>query len=167
MTLWLIGMMGSGKTTAGRLAAGSLGVGFHDTDDEVASGLGCSVAELWTEVGESGFRVLESAAVQQLAGAVAIISTGGGAVVDKANRERMKETGPVVWLRARPEVLASRLEGGARRPLLDSSPDRAATLIALLIDRSRTYSEVADFEIDTSSLSVEDVAGKIAGLWPS
>jgi shikimate kinase len=166
MTLWLIGMMGSGKTTAGRLAAGSLGVGFHDTDDEVASGLGCSVAELWNEVGEYGFRVLESAAVQQLAGAVAIISTGGGAVVDKANRERMKATGPVVWLRARPEVLASRLVG-AGRPLLNSSPDRTATLTALLIDRSRTYFETADFEIDTSSLSVEDVASKIEGLWPS
>ncbi len=167
MTLWLIGMMGSGKTTAGRLAAESLGVAFFDTDEEVASSLGRQVADIWQELGESSFREVESAAVRQLAGENAVISTGGGVVLEHGNRDVMKTSGPVVWLSCPPEVLASRLEGSSGRPLLDGEPELAAAIGDVLARRSSAYSETADFEIDTSALSVAEVAARIEGLWPS
>ncbi len=163
--MWLVGMMGSGKTTAGRLAAERLAVPFLDIDDEVAAGRGSSLPELWDELGEKGFRELESAAIERVAGAEAIVSTGGGVVLDRANRYRMKSTGTVVWLKAPPPVLAARLEAGGGRPLLDDHPDQANRLAMLLEERSRAYGDAADYEIDTSQLSVEDVAMRIVGLW--
>lgn len=167
MTLWLIGMMGSGKTTAGRLAADSLGVAFFDTDDEVTASLGRPVPRIWDELGEASFRESESAVIRRLAGEKAVVATGGGAIVDQANRDRMKASGRVVWLRCLPEVLASRLEGSIGRPLLDGEESPAAALGAVLGARSIAYAEASDFEIDTSSLSVEEVAEEIEGLWPS
>jgi len=167
MTLWLIGMMGSGKTTAGRLAAETLGIAFFDTDEEVASRLGRPVADIWDELGEPSFREMESAAVRRLAGENAVISTGGGVVLEPGNRDVMKTSGSVVWLSCPPGVLASRLEGSSGRPLLDDQPDLAAAIGDVLVLRSAAYSEMADYEIDTSVLSVEEVALRIEGFWPS
>jgi len=167
MTLWLIGMMGTGKTTAGRIAAEVLDIPFFDTDDEVATRLGQPVADVWVEVGETGFRVSETEVIQRLAGETAIVSTGGGAILAEANRARMRDSGVVVWLRCSPEVLASRLSGSAGRPLLDGEPEPEKTLATILESRSTAYSETAHHEIDTSSLSVEQVAEKVVALWPS
>ena len=165
MTLWLVGMMGSGKTSAGRLAADRLGVPFLDIDDQLAVASGTSMPELWGELGEQGFRRLERAEIEKLAGTEAIVSTGGGAVLDRANRQQMKDTGTVVWLKAEPAVLAGRLGTGNGRPLLDDHPDREARLTGLLDERSRAYGDAADYEIDTSTLSVEEVSKRIEGLW--
>jgi shikimate kinase len=167
MTLWLIGMMGSGKTAAGRIAAGRLGVPFFDTDDEVVSDVGHPIARIWDETGETAFRQMESAAMRRLADEEAVISTGGGVVLDEENRVLMRKSGVVVWLRCAPEVLAARLGGSTGRPLLDQEPDRAAALAGVLESRAAAYSETADYEIDTSFLSVEEVARGIEGLWPS
>lgn len=165
MTLWLVGMMGSGKTSAGRLAADRLGVPFLDIDDQLAIGNGTSVPELWDELGEQGFRRLERAEIEKVAGTEAIVSTGGGAVLDRANRQQMKDTGTVVWLKAAPAVLGGRLDTGTGRPLLDDHPDREARLAGLLDERSSAYGDAADYEIDTSTFSVEEVAKRIEGLW--
>lgn len=165
MTLWLVGMMGSGKTTAGRLAADRLDVGFVDIDDEVAAEQGSAVPELWQEIGEQGFRLLEAAAIARVAGSEAIVSTGGGAVLDVANRRHMKDTGRVVWLRGEPGVLASRIGAGSERPMMEGHQDRAGRLAELLGERSRAYSDAADYEIDTTELSVEEVAMRIERLW--
>lgn len=165
MTLWLVGMMGSGKTSAGRLAAERLGVAFVDVDDEVAAEYGCSVAELWDQVGERGFRRIEAAVIGRVAGSDVVVSTGGGAVLEVANRRRMRDTGRVVWLRAEPGVLAGRLGAGGERPLLADKPDRRARIAELIEERSRAYEDAADYEIDTSRLSVEEVAMKIERLW--
>jgi len=167
MTLWLVGMMGSGKSTAGRLAADSLDVAFFDTDEEVASTVGRQVADIWEELGEPSFREMESGAIRRLAGENAVVSTGGGVVLDHGNRDVMKKSGSVIWLSCPPKVLASRLEGSSGRPLLDGEPDLAAAIGAVLARRSAAYSEVADFEIDTSLLSVAEVAARIEGHWPS
>jgi shikimate kinase len=166
MTLWLVGMMGSGKTSAGLLAAERLGVPFIDVDEEIASGQGSSIPEMWAELGERGFREMETAAIERVAGSHAIVSTGGGAVLDASNRHRMKTSGTVVWLRARPAVLAARLLASAsRRPLLDDHPDRGGRVAELLVERAPAYDDAADYEIDTSELSVEEVAMRIEGLW--
>jgi shikimate kinase len=167
MTLWLVGMMGSGKSTAGAMAAQHLGVSFVDIDEEIAADRGSSIPELWAESGERAFRELETATIGRVAGTRAIVSTGGGAVLNPSNRYRMRTTGTVVWLRARPEVLAERLaEAGEGRPILDDHPDRGARIAQLLEARTAAYDNAADYEFDTSELSVEEVAMRIEELWP-
>jgi shikimate kinase len=165
MTLWLVGMMGSGKTTAGARAAARLGVRFVDVDQEIESDSGQSVPELWAGRGEQAFREMEAAAIERVAGDRAIVSTGGGAVLDPASRARMKATGTVVWLRVRPDVAAARLDSIPGRPLLDEDPDPGARVAALLQERASAYEDAADYDIDTSELSVEEVAMRIEALW--
>ncbi|HSJ84513.1 MAG TPA: shikimate kinase [Acidimicrobiia bacterium] len=167
MTLWLVGMMGSGKSSAGELAAQRLGVPFVDIDEEIVADQGSSIPKLWADSGERAFRELETAAIGRVAGTRAIVSTGGGAVLDPSNRYRMRTTGTVVWLRARPEVLAERLaEAGEGRPMLDDHPDRGSRIAQLLEARTAAYANAADYELDTSELSVEEVAMRIEELWP-
>jgi shikimate kinase len=165
MTLWLVGMMGTGKTGAGRLAAERLGVEFVDVDDAVATEAGSSIPELWARLGEAGFRRLETAVINRVAGTEAVVSTGGGALLAVANRRRMRDTGRVVWLRAEPGVLERRLANAGDRPLLAGEPDRTARITRLLEERARAYEDAADYEIDTSPMSVEEVAMRIEQLW--
>ena len=166
MTLWLVGMMGSGKTSAGGLAADTLGVPFLDTDAEISRRMGCSVAQLWGDLGESAFRDMERAAIQRVAGTEAVVGTGGGAILDETNRRTMHESGTVVWLTAPAETLAKRVGSGPERPLLAKDSDVAANLAAILDERARAYAESADEQIDTDSRTVAEVAEKIAESWP-
>ncbi len=165
MTLWLAGMMGSGKTSSGGVAAANLGVPFYDTDVEVTAGLDCTVSELWERVGEATFREMESAVVSRLAGLDAIVATGGGAVLQEANREVMAASGPIVWLQASPEEILERVGATTGRPLLDNSPDRLEELRVLSTQRAGIYAEVADHVIQTSGKSVAAVAEEIESLW--
>lgn len=167
MTLWLVGMMGSGKTVAGRLAAEHLGVPFVDVDEVISTRHGASIPQLWTEKGETFFREEEMSVIEGVAGSEGIVSTGGGAVIEPANRRLMSASGTVVWLQAHPQAIVSRLQKSQGRPLLDGAEDRDTRLAVLLEERSAAYGDVADHEIDTSELSVEEVALRIEGLWPS
>jgi shikimate kinase len=165
MTMWLTGMMGTGKSSAGLRAAASLGVPFHDTDVEVSAASGSSIQELWESIGEEGFRDLERAMVSRLAGAEAIVATGGGVVLDRRNREVMSGSGTVIWLQASPEALMERIGDDGERPLISGSPDPLAALEGIAAARSELYRELADHAIDTSHRSVDDVAGEIEALW--
>lgn len=161
-TLWLVGVMGTGKTTAGRLAASALGVPFHDTDEHIEAEADATVAEIWESEGEAGFRSREKASIARLSGEVGVVATGGGAVLDAANREAM--TGIVVWLTATPETVAGRVEAGGR-PLLAGRPV-AETITALLRRRKRLYESVASHVVATDGRDVNTVAELIARLWP-
>jgi shikimate kinase len=165
MTMWLAGMMGSGKTSCGVVAAANLGVPFYDTDLEVTAALDCSVAELWERLGESGFRELESAVVVRLAGEEAIVATGGGVVLGSGNREVMTATGPIVWLQATAEELLERVGSTPGRPLLDRSHDRLGELRSISGERDVWYREAADHVIETTGKSIAEVAEEIAALW--
>lgn len=165
MTLWLVGMMGTGKSSAGRLAAERLGVEFVDVDEAVALEMGMTIPELWDRLGEGEFRRIETAMIDRVAGTEAVVSTGGGAVLAAVNRRRMRDTGRVVWLRATPSVLERRLETAGDRPLISGHPERTNTITRLLEERSRAYEDAADYEIDTSPVSVEEVAMRIEQLW--
>lgn len=165
MTLWLAGMMGSGKTSCGGVAAESLGVPFYDTDIEITTTFDCTLAELWERVGEPEFRQLESAVVLRLAGERAIVATGGGAVLDVGNRKVMTATGPIVWLQATPEELLQRVGSTPGRPLLDKSEDRLGELRFLSEQRAKSYRQVADHVIETTAKSIAEVAREIEALW--
>lgn len=164
--LWLIGMMGSGKTEVGRRVADMLALPFVDTDDDVRSRLGRSIAAVWDERGEAGFRDLEEAEIARVAAATGsrVVATGGGAVLREGNIAAMRSSGVVVWLTAPPEVLAARVGDGHGRPLL--AGDASAEALAAVLSRRRDrYRAAADWEIETSGRAAPEVASEVAGRW--
>jgi shikimate kinase len=157
----LVGMMGAGKTTVGRMVAERLGCPYADSDAEVEAATGRTVPELFAEHGEAVFRAAEAEALARAVGVdgPAVISVAGGAVLDPANRALIKEAGTVVWLRADPATLAGRVGDGAGRPLLADDP--AAELARLETVRRPYYAEVADAAVDVDGSTPEAVADAV------
>jgi shikimate kinase len=159
----LVGMMGAGKTTAGRLAAEKLGWGYLDSDAEVEKKTGLTVPALFARDGEPAFREAETDALRQACASTepVVVSVAGGAVLRPENRALLRRCGRVIWLRARPETLVARLGDGVGRPLLDGDP--AGALIALDSVRRPLYAEAADATIDVDELSPDEVVARIIG----
>jgi shikimate kinase len=157
----LVGMMGAGKTTAGELVASMLGWRYRDSDADVESATGMTVPEIFETQGEAAFREAEADALARACAEQdpAVISVAGGAVLAAGNRARLRKSGTVVWLRARPQTLVERVGDGTGRPLLEGDP--AAVLTQLAEDRADLYEEVADVIIDVDTLSPEEVAAAI------
>jgi shikimate kinase len=160
--VFLIGMMGVGKTTAGRLLAELLGWPHVDSDEEIVRVAGKPFSELWEESGERGFRSRETEVVSALAArpGQAVIALGGGAVLEPRNREAIKSAGLVVWLRADPDTLKARVGAGEGRPLLKSGPAQA--LRYLSETRAPVYESVADLVFDVDRINPREVANQIA-----
>lgn len=163
--MWLIGMMGSGKTTVGRQAAARVGVPFYDTDEMVVEIAHMPISAIWEGVGEEGFRELERRAVDRVPDSGFIAAAGGGAVIDDGNRAHMAKDGPVVWLRGTPEVLAGRVGGDGSRPLLSSPSSPEDLLAGLLEERSALYSDTATDVIDTDDLDIAQVVSAVIDIW--
>ena len=163
--MWLVGMMGSGKSTVGREAATRVGVAFYDTDRLVEEMARTTVDAIWEDVGERGFRELERRVIATIPVSDFIAAAGGGAVLSVENREHMSRGEPIVWLRASPDQLASRLELDGSRPLLAHDPAPEARLAAILEERSSLYSGLATDFVDTDDRDVEDVVCDVVGLW--
>jgi shikimate kinase len=163
----LVGMMGAGKTSVGRLLAARLRLPFHDTDEAVEAASGRTVAELFAQGGEAAFRECERTILAGLLGGPpAVIAAGGGAVIDPATRALMKAQAVTVWMDADPRRLAERLRGDTGRPLL-AAGDLLATLTRLSAERRPFYAE-ADLHIAVGPATPEQVAGSIvAALAPS
>ncbi len=157
----LVGMMGAGKTTTGRLAAGKLGWKYLDSDAEVQRQTGLTVPEIFARDGETAFREAETDVLRRACESPepVVVSVAGGALLRPENRVLVRASGRVVWLRARVETLARRVGDGAGRPLLDGDP--AAALRQLEVVRRPLYTEVADDIIDVDDLSPEEVATRI------
>jgi shikimate kinase len=159
----LIGFMGTGKTTVGRRLAAELGWRFVDTDAEVERATGLTIPEIFARWGEARFRKEESRAVARVCSASAqVIATGGGAVLDPANRERLRRCGTVVWLVASPEVIQRRVGRSGSRPLL-AQDGGLEHIRELLSRREPYYRALADITVDTSELSVAEVVREILG----
>ncbi|HXY42692.1 MAG TPA: shikimate kinase [Acidimicrobiales bacterium] len=166
--VFLVGMMGSGKTTTGRLLASRLGRVFHDSDEDVLARTGMAVPTIFATRGEAAFRAQERTV---LAAAIAsstpgVIAVAGGAVLDPDSRRRIRRAGFVIWLRAAPHVLAARLGAGEGRPLLEHEP--AATLRLLEARRRVVYETVADATIDVDWIEpavVAERAERLARAW--
>jgi shikimate kinase len=164
MNLWLVGMMGSGKTEAGRRVAKRLDMPFVDLDREVERRVGRSVAEIWEQEGEAGFRRLEAEELRRLTAAEGqVIATGGGAVLDPDNVARIRGSGRVFWLDAPAEVLAARMAEGGSRPLLAGS-EPAGRLSAILTERRRLYRLAAHHRV-AADRDPDEVAARIEALW--
>ena len=154
----LIGMMGAGKSSVGRALARRTGLARLDTDEEVATQFGLSVAEIFGNYGEEKFRDAETELLRGLApDRGAVITTGGGIVLRRENVERLKGLGTIVWLNASEGTLFERASRRNTRPLLQNSNPRAI-FSELFRQRRPLYQAAAEFEIDTSSLDHEQVA---------
>jgi shikimate kinase len=165
MSLWLVGIMGSGKTTVGERTAVTLGVPFHDTDHMVEEMTGMTVAEIWEDGSEMGFRELERRVVATVPESGVVAAAGGGAVLDPTNREHMRRSGPVVWLRCDPALAAERVGQGATRPLLDGDVPMPERLAAILEKRTQAYSGLATDVVDTDNRSVTEVVSEVVEIW--
>ena len=160
--VFLVGMMGAGKTTLGKALARRLGRDFVDTDKVLVERTGVAIATIFEIEGEDGFRRRESAVLAEVAArdTPCVIATGGGAVVMPENRALMREAGTVVYLRARLENLWERTRHDTSRPLL-AAPDPRARLAEILAARESLYSEAAHVTVDTGSQSASALVARV------
>lgn len=165
--LVLVGAMGAGKSAIGRRLADALGLAFADVDHAVEADSGLEVAALFAREGEAGFRRRERAQLGRLlAGAGQVVATGGGAVLDPANREAMRARGHVVWLQVDVPTQLGRLAGDRSRPLLQRA-DREAALQALAAARTPLYAGLADLAFDTTGHDADSAAAALLDALPA
>jgi shikimate kinase len=159
--LVLVGLMGAGKSTVGRICAGRLGRPFVDTDDLVVTMAGMPFTEFFAEYGEPAFRQLERTAVADVCASPTplVVACGGGTVVEPENRRRLRAAGVVVWLRAPVGVLAARVGDGQDRPLLAGDPVGALTRLEAA--REAAYEATAHVRIDTGDDDVDDTVDAV------
>jgi len=159
--IFLVGLMGAGKTSVGRLLAQRLGKDFFDCDQEVERATGVKIAVIFDIEGEAGFRARESRMLADLADRRnVVVATGGGAVVSASNRRLLADKGIVVYLRAAPADLWHRTRHDRQRPLLRTE-DRMARFEQLFAERDPLYRDIADIIIDTGHQSLGALAGKL------
>jgi shikimate kinase len=159
--IFLIGFMGSGKTTVGGLLAARLGRVFADLDDVIVEAAGVSIPEIFAREGEAGFRRRETEALRAAAaGRGTVVATGGGAACREENLALMLASGRVVALEVSAAEAVRRTGGHSGRPLLDGSADPLGAATALLARRQPFYAR-AHLRVDTGSRRPEEAAEEI------
>ena len=165
--IFLIGMMGAGKTSVGRVLAKRLNKVFYDSDHVIEERTGVKIPVIFEIEGESGFRHRESAVLDELTGLdKVVIATGGGAVLAQENRDRLRTRGTIVYLRASVKDLLNRTRHDKNRPLLQTA-DPLARLNELYEMRDPLYREVAHVTIDTGSQSLTTLVNRLHQLLES
>ena len=165
-SLYLVGMMGSGKTSTGRPLAERLGYGFVDADAVIEQAAGCSIPEIFDRDGEAGFRSLESQVLSAISQRHSLVVATGGGVVTQPENWGLLHSGIVIWLDVVPDQLLQRLNADSTvRPLLQTA-DPEAAVNALLNERRPLYAE-ADLTVVINEETPETVADGILQLLPS
>lgn len=159
--IFLVGLMGAGKTTIGRLLARRLGMHFVDSDHEIEARTGASVPWIFEIEGEPSFRRREADMIRELtAGSGLVLATGGGAVLNPDSRRLLSERGTVIYLRASVNSILARTSHDKNRPLLQTADPRKK-LEDLTAQREPLYREIADLVIDTGRPNVQSMVQTI------
>jgi shikimate kinase len=164
--IFLVGLMGAGKTTVGRQLAQHLRKQFIDADQEIVRRTGVPISTIFEIEGEEGFRTREAQVLDGLSALEdVVLATGGGVVLRLENRARLRERGFVIYLRARPRDLYLRTRHDKARPLLQTG-DPLTRLEDLFATRDPLYREVADLVVDTGRQSVAALVGQLLQQLP-
>lgn len=162
--IYLIGPMGSGKSAVGVQLAREIALGFIDSDAEIESRTGVDIAYIFEREGEAGFREREKCVIEELTARRGILmATGGGAIMDARNRERLAATGTVVYLMTDVDEQLKRTNRTRKRPLLHADDPRAV-LERLMAVRKPLYESIADVSLDTTGLRVRTVVARLREL---
>jgi shikimate kinase len=157
--VFLVGFMGTGKSTVATLLAARWSWPCVDLDERIEERAGATVRELFANEGEARFRELETDALKSITG-LQVVAVGGGAVTRSENLKFMQSHGVMVCLRARPETILERIGDAASRPLLAKAKDKHAEVERLLKERAPFYQQARVF-VDTDGLSPSHVASRI------
>lgn len=160
--IYLVGMMGSGKTETGKCLARMAGSHFVDLDQRIEEDAGTAIAKIFEEKGEPYFRTLETGVLREVVGEeLQVVATGGGIVLKPENVHLMQETGRIIFLDASAETLFNRIRGCSNRPLLQTADPRKS-LEELLEKRISLYKQSCDVRILTDEKTPDQVAAEIA-----
>lgn len=160
-SIFLVGLMGAGKSTVGRFLADKLHYQFVDSDHVIEEKTGASIPMIFDIEGESGFRVREEQVIDEWTQKSEIVlATGGGAIMTPENRKHLRSRGFVVYLKSSVEALAQRTRHDRNRPLLQTE-DPEGVLKKLIAEREPFYEEVADLVIETEQVSIHRVVRQI------
>ena len=161
--IYLTSFIGTGKTSVGREIALMLDLKFIDLDELIVKNEGRSINDVFAKNGEPYFRKIEKETLKEVSqGAGQVVSCGGGIVIDPENITIMKQSGRYIALTARPEVIFERVKKETQRPLLNTANPLAR--IKELLAIRKPYYDQAEFVIDTSDISVQEVAEKVLKL---
>lgn len=160
--IFLIGPMGAGKTTVGRMLARELKREFYDTDEVIESRTGVDIPWIFDVEGEEGFRQREMAIVDEFTQKTGVVlATGGGVVVESQNRRYLAARGLVIYLKTTVDQQLERTEKDKKRPLLLQAEDREAVLRDIAISYDELYQEIADHIFLTDNRSIRAVVNDI------
>ncbi len=161
--IFLVGLMGAGKTKLGRIIASSVSLPFIDTDIEIEKASGYSIQEIFEQFGEKYFRDGERRVIERiLSKRPCVLATGGGAYMDLSIRNKMKKNGVAIWLRADLDLLVERTKHRSSRPLLNKGNTREI-LSKLIAERYPVYAQ-SELVIDASNETASKTAKKIIDL---
>lgn len=160
MNIIFIGFRGTGKTTIGKAIAKKINRRFIDTDELIVQKAKMSIPEIFTELGENGFRQLEKDVIRSLNGSHSVISCGGGAIIDPQNAQRLKHNGYCIWLKASADKIIERIQDDPNRPALTAlSPEEE--IKQLLEIRNPLYKKYTDIAFFTDNTSINKLLEEV------
>lgn len=159
--IYLIGLMGAGKSTVGKLLAQTLSWEFLDLDNEIENTSGNTIAQIFSESGEEAFRELESEALHKTKALQNMIIACGGGVVTRTENVKLLKDRTTIWLELTPDEAAARLEYATDRPLLSECKDTLNKLGDILESRQGAYEQAATLRINAGGHSPEIIADQI------
>lgn len=162
----LIGFMGCGKTTVGKVLASKMGAEFLDTDQQIQSDMHMSVNEIFSSYGEEYFRMLERNLCKLISVSKGlVIATGGGIIKSKSNLDSLKVSSEIVYIKSSAKKIYSNIKNDMSRPLLNGYSDKFKRIEELMQERIPLYEKCADITVDASFYQIEDTVNEIMSLF--
>ena len=163
--VYLVGLMGSGKTSIGKILAKRMGMNFIDLDDEIIKDQQCSISEIFDRFGEEKFRHLENKKLlSTLEIDNCVISTGGGIIMDQDNIKTMLENGSIIHLDIDLETQLLRIKNKKNRPLLRDKDNERKILVKMRKERDHIYKKIAIGSVNTSNKKRNDIVNEVVNI---